>query len=1325
MTPNPPSSFQRPGGGPNNRLRLASFRSQLHTSNAHDTSGVAIDDADADQGDNGLLMAVTDPDATRVYGEVEGDSDGEGDVGEDMDVEAEEWSDAVDEVDETASPQEEDDVFSTPMPSHASLEDDYVSPLPHDMEAGPSRPPSSGRPFDPPHIVVGSVSSPPRMSTASEPLMQRRSIEGLFPPPRMSADAIIEGREEALAATPRSDRQSRRRSFDPRSAIGKLNFMKMNRSTDRLEPPPPPLPPAPASHAPTQTSPSLRGKSNGRSRSPARNMESAPVPPPPPLPAPTLSELGLQLKPVTPLLAAPHMGGVPTSGCLLSPGYLLLCHNDGLDVVPLYAPPAARSYALIRGVPFKSVLVMDMLGFLVCIAGRREGVRVYALSDIKRAIEVRMDVERQKESAKRKSVMLDTALPLKMKKISSRPDGLPSPVRPQSMMGPLGKPPSIAPTTTTARTQPRLVLQTQRSFLSGRPDSPARSLVHQASASSINMVNGRTSQLSNNGKDKEKTEWVENASVDVAPESESDDEGYISVPGPSGERGDTPSPIPLVSTSNGFHGRRRRPADLHLENMDRMGTGMVLISDPMPSPAPSMMNLREALATTPRTSGYNTPVTRTPNPEREVVNFADLLRESRIPDLPPAGTRLPQNATFVRDSATGATTLVSGTRSGTPTTLSPATISPATAPMRWGMNDDASRSAVHLAPPLTGTPRSARRRWSLMGGNGLFSSSPPASPIGPPDSAVSEFNPSLPPSRPPSAPPRPPSTAPIIPTRQSSGLMPRLITNAFKSRSSSEPRQKKSGPTNIQGQSYLTANGKLEHIKLEGTRGAYLIKSVQTNRKSFLAILCGEDGKKVELFTGSSKSASLSLARTFILPDSPLSLELQVQGEDLAELFLIFSDSVFALEPASVRVRQVNIARAERRAARRRRERGRAGSDAAELNSPQQTPSAATFADAAANNGSLQVPSPPPYSAPSSIPRTRVVSSTVTAGDPDARRRRPRRNGVPEGPSNGAESRGPNQKSSATTAAYTTFQQLSFSPTFPLGTLAEDWIIPPTYPSFVKHKSWLQATLGGEAGDQDRDVTQPPAEHMYNLWHGIMNSWPRRGSLREGLLNELQESSKVTLEDYFLPPISLLAQPAHYGPPCLFFCSRGGLSTAIVDHKGKSVLLDKFHWSASSSTSTKGKYARRPAGLGDIQRVEAFDGNNNGAVLVAVRESGLEAVDIADALLAPSTTTGAVSPAQGSYSRRLNWSWDVADPYPINIDPSVSPNGTGGDHRALAAAKLNGVANLPTRSASVPLGHDYHNNQYISYLGREGSRVYMCTRSANMFRVICLQSSIA
>ena len=65
------------------------------------------------------------------------------------------------------------------------------------------------------------------------------------------------------------------------------------------------------------------------------------------------------------------------------------------------------------------------------------------------------------------------------------------------------------------------------------------------------------------------------------------------------------------------------------------------------------------------------------------------------------------------------------------------------------------------------------------------------------------------------------------------------------------------------------------------------------------------------MFAGTYRTA-LGLSRTFILPDSPRSLELQLQGDDLVEVFLVFSQNVFGLEPATVRVREVRLGRAER-----------------------------------------------------------------------------------------------------------------------------------------------------------------------------------------------------------------------------------------------------------------------------------------------------------------------------------------------------------------------------------------------------------------------------
>lgn len=54
---------------------------------------------------------------------------------------------------------------------------------------------------------------------------------------------------------------------------------------------------------------------------------------------------------------------------------------------------------------------------------------------------------------------------------------------------------------------------------------------------------------------------------------------------------------------------------------------------------------------------------------------------------------------------------------------------------------------------------------------------------------------------------------------------------------------------------------------------------------------------------------------------SHISIEFQLQGEDLLDLYLIYDTAIFALEPSTVRVREVGIQRNERRQARRERER--------------------------------------------------------------------------------------------------------------------------------------------------------------------------------------------------------------------------------------------------------------------------------------------------------------------------------------------------------------------------------------------------------------------
>jgi hypothetical protein len=241
--------------------------------------------------------------------------------------------------------------------------------------------------------------------------------------------------------------------------------------------------------------------------------------------------------------------------------------------------------------------------------------------------------------------------------------------------------------------------------------------------------------------------------------------------------------------------------------------------------------------------------------------------------------------------------------------------------------------------------------------------------------------------------------------------------------------------------------------------------------------LCGEAGERVELFAGTYRTA-LGLSRTFILPDSPKTLELQLQGDDLVEVFLVFPQNVFGLEPATVRVREVRIGRAERRAARRRAARSAAASAAPE-----------DMADVHVN---MVVGTGTP------IPRSALeeplehddyfdevgVGSSRPLAPPDNPGNAPAAPTVAgAGPSDGLPPLGPpttphpDEVAAAQLAAmgpYTTFQQLSFAPPFPLETLAEECMIPPTYKSLVEYKAVYELE-SMPASNEDTDEEQPVA----------------------------------------------------------------------------------------------------------------------------------------------------------------------------------------------------------------------------------------------------------
>jgi hypothetical protein len=237
---------------------------------------------------------------------------------------------------------------------------------------------------------------------------------------------------------------------------------------------------------------------------------------------------------------------------------------------------------------------------------------------------------------------------------------------------------------------------------------------------------------------------------------------------------------------------------------------------------------------------------------------------------------------------------------------------------------------------------------------------------------------------------------------------------------------------------------------------------------SFLAILCGDAGEKVELFAGTYRTA-LGLSRTFILPDSPRNLELQLQGDDLVEVFLVFSHNIFGLEPATVRVREVRIGRAERRAARRRAREARTGeTEQVDGDSP-------PLEEDSGVSVTIGVTIPP-----NANPPTPSGAATPTTARPNPVRRVTDSGDIPSSPAEPAvpTTSVTNPEDLVALAAsqigvYTTFQQLSFAPKFPLATLADECIIPPTYPAATKHPK-IRPSADDANGDMPQQQVLPP-----------------------------------------------------------------------------------------------------------------------------------------------------------------------------------------------------------------------------------------------------------
>jgi hypothetical protein len=206
-----------------------------------------------------------------------------------------------------------------------------------------------------------------------------------------------------------------------------------------------------------------------------------------------------------------------------------------------------------------------------------------------------------------------------------------------------------------------------------------------------------------------------------------------------------------------------------------------------------------------------------------------------------------------------------------------------------------------------------------------------------------------------------------------------------------------------------------------------------------------------------------------------------------------------------------------------------------------------------------------------------------------------------------------------------------------------------------------------------------------------------------------------------LQPISLLSQPKHYGPPALFFSSRGGHSTTIVDSRGRSVLKGRFVWSTDEYDDVRPSFMGK---MGDVKRLEAFDVHDR-AVIVAMRHGGLEAMDLGDALLKPADESRTVlpqfTPPPSNTNRRGPFVWRIGTP--ITSSHSTSAALSNKSKGGLLPAKKQGSG--PGKSPARPefsAGGDGDSDSLdeVMFLGRKNDEMYLCERNAGTFRILRL-----
>jgi len=227
--------------------------------------------------------------------------------------------------------------------------------------------------------------------------------------------------------------------------------------------------------------------------------------------------------------------------------------------------------------------------------------------------------------------------------------------------------------------------------------------------------------------------------------------------------------------------------------------------------------------------------------------------------------------------------------------------------------------------------------------------------------------------------------------------------------------------------------------------------------------------------------------------------------------------------------------------------------------------------------------------------------------------------------------------------------------------------------------------------------------------------------------------SSVMAESHkpLLKPISLLAQPRHFGPPALFFSTRGGHSTTIVDARGRSVLKGRFVWSAEDKEEENVKSGSSSGRMGDVRRLEAVDVKGGRSVLIAMRQGGLEAVDLSDALLKPGDESRTSIPqydvSEFSNNRRVPFVWKIGTPVSTSSFSSsstvLSSKSKGMLNPMSKKTGSNSVSKSPANKAefgSSSLDVEAEVQDEVLFLGRSGDHIYICERNDGAFCILKL-----